>query len=126
MLALLRRQCSAPRCASADLRPDLLIFPSRLIICSLSKPGAVSSVVEHYLDTVGVSGSNPLSRTMLSYKPCFTIRIRRIPNPANAQHLGASRTGYSRRDLDHSIGCKLGTVARSRRGNDRAVFAQRK
>src|SRR6266481_8246983 len=25
---------------------------------------AVSSVVEHYLDTVGVRGSNPLSRTM--------------------------------------------------------------
>jgi hypothetical protein len=25
--------------------------------------GAVSSVVEHYLDTVGVTGSNPVSRT---------------------------------------------------------------
>ena len=25
---------------------------------------AVSSVVEHYLDTVGVRGSNPLSRTI--------------------------------------------------------------
>jgi hypothetical protein len=24
---------------------------------------AVSSVVEHYLDTVGVTGSNPVSRT---------------------------------------------------------------
>gem|GEM_PF-2619004 len=45
---------------------------------------AVSSVVEHYLDTVGVTGSNPVSRTMLSHKPCFTIRIRRIPNRANA------------------------------------------
>ena len=28
--------------------------------------GAVSSVVEHYLDTVGVTGSNPVSRTILS------------------------------------------------------------
>ena len=31
-------------------------------------PGcAVSSVVEHYLDTVGVTGSNPVSRTIFSY-----------------------------------------------------------
>ena len=28
--------------------------------------GAVSSVVEHYLDTVGVTGSNPVSRTTFS------------------------------------------------------------
>jgi hypothetical protein len=28
-----------------------------------SLPSAVSSVVEHYLDTVGVTGSNPVSRT---------------------------------------------------------------
>ncbi len=27
--------------------------------------GAVSSVVEHFLDTEGVRGSNPLSRTIL-------------------------------------------------------------
>src|SRR5207248_11729421 len=27
--------------------------------------GAVSSVVEHYLDTVGVTGSNPVSRTII-------------------------------------------------------------
>ena len=27
--------------------------------------GAVSSVVEHYLDTVGVTGSNPVARTTL-------------------------------------------------------------
>jgi hypothetical protein len=30
--------------------------------CALIKR-AVSSVVEHYLDTVGVTGSNPVSRT---------------------------------------------------------------
>jgi hypothetical protein len=29
--------------------------------------GAVSSVVEHYLDTVGVTGSNPVSRTILCF-----------------------------------------------------------
>src|SRR5664279_669604 len=28
---------------------------------------AVSSVVEHYLDTVGVTGSNPVSRTISEY-----------------------------------------------------------
>ena len=28
--------------------------------------GAVSSVVEHYLDTVGVRGSNPLSRILVA------------------------------------------------------------
>jgi hypothetical protein len=28
--------------------------------------GAVSSAVEHYLDTVGVTGSNPVSRTTVS------------------------------------------------------------
>ena len=30
----------------------------------LSDLGAVSSVVEHYLDTVGVTGSKPVSRTI--------------------------------------------------------------
>src|SRR5207248_11226243 len=34
--------------------------------CELS---AVSSVVEHYLDTVGVTGSNPVSRTILYFFP---------------------------------------------------------
>jgi hypothetical protein len=32
---------------------------------SFGMSGAVSSVVEHYLDTVGVTGSNPVSRTIL-------------------------------------------------------------
>lgn len=35
---------------------NLQIFPF--------SPGAVSSVVEHFLDTEGVRGSNPLSRTI--------------------------------------------------------------
>jgi hypothetical protein len=29
---------------------------------------AVSSVVEHYLDTVGVTGSNPVSRTIITLR----------------------------------------------------------
>ena len=32
---------------------------------SFGAGGAVSSVVEHFLDTEGVRGSNPLSRTIL-------------------------------------------------------------
>jgi hypothetical protein len=40
-------------------------------------PRAVSSVVEHYLDTVGVTGSNPVSRTIFLFislyiLPCLT------------------------------------------------------
>jgi hypothetical protein len=45
--------------------------------------GAVSSVVEHYLDTVGVTGSNPVSRTTFSpalqrlsrFHPKQTLRL---------------------------------------------------
>ena len=33
----------------------------------ITNSGAVSSVVEHYLDTVGVTGSNPVSRTMFCF-----------------------------------------------------------
>ena len=33
-----------------------------------STKGAVSSVVEHYLDTVGVTGSNPVSRTVMDFR----------------------------------------------------------
>src|SRR5438132_10690924 len=36
------------------------------------KLGAVSSVVEHYLDTVGVTGSNPVSRT--TFSPAVTVK----------------------------------------------------
>src|SRR6266496_2697201 len=36
----------------------------RLSVGSFDSKCAVSSVVEHYLDTVGVRGSNPLSRTI--------------------------------------------------------------
>src|SRR5437762_9297597 len=38
-------------------------------------PGrAVSSVVEHYLDTVGVTGSNPVSRIFES-RECITLNV---------------------------------------------------
>src|SRR5437016_8627153 len=37
---------------------------------------AVSSVVEHYLDTVGVRGSNPLSRTRVSFSMHHGIACR--------------------------------------------------
>ena len=30
---------------------------------------AVSSGVEHHIDIVGVTGSNPVSRTILSFRP---------------------------------------------------------
>ena len=40
---------------------------------ALIYPGAVSSVVEHYLDTVGVTGSIPVSRTILSSFPMNSI-----------------------------------------------------
>lgn len=35
--------------------------------------GAVSSAVEHHLDTVGVTGSNPVSRTIFSPPPLAMI-----------------------------------------------------
>jgi hypothetical protein len=35
---------------------------------------AVSSVVEHHIDTVGVTGSNPVSRTIFS-KAMLTSRL---------------------------------------------------
>src|SRR6476619_3108928 len=43
--------------------------------------GAVSSVVEHYLDTVGVTGSNPVSRTIFFPKYndlCIFIGNKRL------------------------------------------------
>jgi hypothetical protein len=41
-------------------------FPLDLNNSPLSIRSAVSSVVEHYLDTVGVTGSNPVSRSPLA------------------------------------------------------------
>ena len=43
-------------------------LPNPRQFCSLSvRLCAVSSVVEHYLDTVGVTGSNPVSRTIFLF-----------------------------------------------------------
>src|SRR5205807_945375 len=56
------RQCRSTRLA------NLSVAPHNLLPIQAS---AVSSVVEHYLDTVGVSGSNPLSRTMLFSSAMF-------------------------------------------------------
>jgi hypothetical protein len=39
----------------------------------LHKRSAVSSVVEHYLDTVGVTGSNPVSRTTFRHHLWFLL-----------------------------------------------------
>ena len=36
----------------------------RVQVVYIQQFSAVSSVVEHYLDTVGVTGSNPVSRTI--------------------------------------------------------------
>ena len=45
---------------------------------------AVSSVVEHYLDTVGVTGSNPVSRIVLECggsDAAFQKELRVLHNP---------------------------------------------
>src|SRR5205823_5586445 len=43
---------------------DAPLFTNHLSVFNISQ-GAVSSVVEHYLDTVGVTGSNPVSRILV-------------------------------------------------------------
>jgi hypothetical protein len=40
-------------------------------VCGPARQGAVSSVVEHYLDTVGVTGSNPVPRTIAHFYRVF-------------------------------------------------------
>ena len=50
-----------------DCLPELIFWTcnQKWLRIVLSDLGAVSSVVEHYLDTVGVTGSKPVSRTIL-------------------------------------------------------------
>ena len=52
---------------------------------SFSQDCAVSSVVEHYLDTVGVTGSNPVSRTIFQFECIweFKFNVRRAARHAN-------------------------------------------
>ncbi|MEY2492956.1 MAG: hypothetical protein QOH24_1907, partial [Verrucomicrobiota bacterium] len=59
--------------------------------CRRCFSGAVSSVVEHYLDTVGVTGSNPVSRTILEARracpgPCW--------RPSESTVISASVGGF--------------------------------
>jgi hypothetical protein len=39
---------------------------------------AVSSVVEHYLDTVGVTGSNPVSRTIFAKSWAASVKMSKL------------------------------------------------
>ncbi len=69
---------------------------------------AVSSVVEHYLDTVGVTGSNPVSRTIFSEQNegfyCYRTDSAQIPShnepkvkfPVTIRHRQAKATIYGR------------------------------
>jgi hypothetical protein len=60
------------------------------LLLGVASGGAVSSVVEHFLDTEGVRGSNPLSRTKPSHElptnSCTTIKPARVKG-----HLRMSR-----------------------------------
>jgi hypothetical protein len=51
--------------ARADIFSDTFTMTLNMNqLVSANSECAVSSVVEHYLDTVGVTGSNPVSRTI--------------------------------------------------------------
>ena len=61
--------------------------------------GAVSSVVEHYLDTVGVTGSNPVSRTIF-----FTRKDKNVPEiTVNPDSIGCGFATDSFRPVMGSI-----------------------
>ena len=53
---------------------------------------AVSSVVEHYLDTVGVTGSNPVSRTILQFVTRRDLRGKQVTFPLYLQAFFRFRT----------------------------------
>ncbi len=53
--------------------------------------GAVSSVVEHYLDTVGVTGSNPVSRTISHL--CAPRTIYAFPSESRRRDRNPARLG---------------------------------
>ena len=56
-------------------------------MCS-AKKRAVSSVVEHYLDTVGVTGSNPVSRTT----PLNLNDLQHLRWPKKPDHITSRRS----------------------------------
>jgi len=81
-----------------EMSSDLVLLDSPLVTRHLSHPFfecAVSSVVEHYLDTVGVSGSNPLSRTTL-----IQSGMRNSSDVLKSAVAAASETLQSILDLD--------------------------
>ena len=65
----------SPPCSRGPQSIPSLFLLRSCAVCKLSPVRAVSSVVEHYLDTVGVTGSNPVSRTISSI-------LRRLQFPA--------------------------------------------
>ena len=70
---------SVKKCCHAGLFPVSFPTVSEWLIRLLSYGCAVSSVVEHYLDTVGVRGSKPLPRTIF-----FKLNKAVSPGPRNA------------------------------------------
>src|SRR6266852_5447725 len=69
---------------------------------SSSEGCAVSSVVEHFLDTEGVRGSNPLSRTILlamkTTVPLTTIFVAAllgVPGAAHAEFVASIFSGMA-------------------------------
>lgn len=54
--------------------------PFSVLLLDNLPSGAISSAVEHYIDIVGVAGSNPASPTSLSFEPTE----HRLKAPANA------------------------------------------
>src|SRR5262245_19742208 len=57
-------RCPKSGCRSVVLSDTFTATLKMKRVMSVDSDCAVSSVEEHYLDTVGVSGSNPLSRTI--------------------------------------------------------------
>ena len=56
----------------ATLLPEIYLFPPADSFGRTDR--AVSSVVEHYIDTVGVTGSNPVSRTIFPHHGDVPLR----------------------------------------------------
>ena len=72
---------------------------------------AVSSVVEHYLDTVGVTGSNPVSRTISPVAGTPT-KANASAGPSVPAHLpGINYIYQALLSLTASLGALLGDAA---------------
>ena len=64
MFGLERRQTGSCEKHLAGVKSIRILAVASADLAEALLSGAVSSVVEHYLDTVGVTGSNPVSRTI--------------------------------------------------------------